>query len=470
MSTKEYKVMKEGRDFFTEAINIISSRSLDEFKSLIQKFKDNQETIETYEILQEFQSEGRTLLHISASYGKSDFVRYILTECKDRQVVNQPDKNGMTPLMHATVAESDETMKILIEFGANVNLKNKDSASCAHFAASDGSVPRLQLLVDAGADLSVCSGAGTPLHWAAGKGRTSVVKYLIEKKVDLNIPNKDTLPAVVMAGAAGNEEIVCDLIDAGATINHILSGNLTLLHLCAENGLLRAINLITALPIGIELNSLKTTDGNYPIHLAAMSKHRDIIEALLPFCQSLVNNMTVDEILADGEVRMIAWQKNHVNHASDTSQQPTTSTRNLESIEAPTDPQNIKSAEAHKLKGNEKYLKKDYAGAIEEYSAAIKLLGNSAPLWSNRSACYMAINDYNNALLDAEVCRRLDPNWPKGCYRLAAARLALGFYEDAAVAAFEGCKLDESNVELKKLLQDAVRLGQEEHKAKQNKS
>ena len=63
-----------------------------------------------------------------------------------------------------------------------------------------------------------------------------------------------------------------------------------------------------------------------------------------------------------------------------------------------------------------------------------------------------------------QVCRRLDPHWAKGCYRLAAARLELGKYEDAAVAAFEGCKLDESNEELKKLLKKAVKLGQEDHK------
>ena len=52
----------------------------------------------------------------------------------------------------------------------------------------------------------------------------------------------------------------------------------------------------------------------------------------------------------------------------------------------------------------------------------------------------------------------------KGCYRLASARFALEQYEDAAVAAFEGCKLDDNNEDLKKLLKLAVSKGQEEHK------
>ena len=76
------------------------------------------------------------------------------------------------------------------------------------------------------------------------------------------------------------------------------------------------------------------------------------------------------------------------------------------------------------------------------------------------------MNEAPDALLDAEVCRRLRPDWTKGCYRLAAARLELGLYEDAAVAAFEGIKLDSNNLPLKTLCQEAVKRGKEEHQKK----
>ena len=72
------------------------------------------------------------------------------------------------------------------------------------------------------------------------------------------------------------------------------------------------------------------------------------------------------------------------------------------------------------------------------------------------------MGDAHNALLDAEVCRRLRPDWTKGCYRLASARLALGLFEDAAVAAFEGVKLDPNDQKLKELTHEAVRRGREE--------
>ncbi len=76
------------------------------------------------------------------------------------------------------------------------------------------------------------------------------------------------------------------------------------------------------------------------------------------------------------------------------------------------------------------------------------------------------MNRPQDALLDAEVCRFLKPDWPKGCYRLGQARMACGLYEDAAVAAFEGMKLDNNNAELKKLTQEAVKRGKGEHQKK----
>ena len=65
-----------------------------------------------------------------------------------------------------------------------------------------------------------------------------------------------------------------------------------------------------------------------------------------------------------------------------------------------------------------------------------------------------------------KICRRLMPAWPKACFRLAKARLALKMYEEAAVAAFEGCKLDDANVDLKNLLRECVAQGKEDHQRK----
>ena len=141
---------------------------------------------------------------------------------------------------------------------------------------------------------------------------------------------------------------------------------------------------------------------------------------------------------------------------------------NLEPTTPAANEEDMKKSEEWKIKGNEAYHNKDYIAAIDFYTKAIRLRGDNETLWSNRSLCYLSMGkEYNQkALADAEVCRRLKPTWPRGCYRLACARLALGLYDDAAVAAFEVYKLDESNQELIDLLQKTVQLGKEDHQKK----
>ena len=162
-----------------------------------------------------------------------------------------------------------------------------------------------------------------------------------------------------------------------------------------------------------------------------------------------------------------------------------------EDTNPPLSPEDEKKALELKDKGNQYYMAKEYRKAIDFYTQGIRLHGNNHVLWGNRSACFLGLNDVlihttitaagnNNtestviscssnlmALRDAEICRSLAPQWAKGCYRLAMARLANKQFEDAAIAAFEGCKLEQDNKELKALLVNCVKLGQEDHKAKQ---
>ena len=46
---------------------------------------------------------------------------------------------------------------------------------------------------------------GTPLHWAAGKGRTEAIKFLAEKGCDLDMISSQGLSAVLMAAVRNNQ-------------------------------------------------------------------------------------------------------------------------------------------------------------------------------------------------------------------------------------------------------------------------
>jgi len=495
----QYKDAKKNQEFFKECIEACMSNKLPKLKELLEKYLIDNPNINAQMLITGFQSEGKNLLHIASSSGHEDILDYILNQCSlisssqsstitynSTELVNMQDDRGHTPLINAVIAENNSMVKTLIKLGANVNLKNKDGNTSVHFAAGDGSVERLEILVEAKADITCTSSSGTPLHWAAGKGRAKAIKYLIDKGSNINCLNDGGLPPVLLAAVSGSDEGTSLLVEAGCDIGHIVSGNLTLLHICAENCLTSSVSAILRTETGRKSCQVETADGNLPIHLAAMSKDREIISLLIPFTDGLTST-DIDAIIEDGKRRLELWEKkNNRNGNEDKNIASSTTAKEVENTLAATSKENEELSKTWKDKGNDFYkaaiklgldksseskIKKEEAlrEAINCYTEAIKLHGSDATYWCNRSVCHLTLGLPQQALTDAEVSRKLDPNWPKACFRLACARLELKQYEDAALAAFEGCKLDQNNNELKELLNKAVKLGRDDYQSSQKK-
>ncbi|XP_063854233.1 dnaJ homolog subfamily C member 7-like isoform X1 [Scylla paramamosain] len=83
-------------------------------------------------------------------------------------------------------------------------------------------------------------------------------------------------------------------------------------------------------------------------------------------------------------------------------------------------------AERKKNEGNELYKTKEYRDALRLYTQAIDLCPDCAAYYSNRSACYMMLGKYTEALNDAREAVRLDKTFVKGYIRVAKCNIALG--------------------------------------------
>ena len=59
------------------------------------------------------------------------------------------------------------------------------------------------------------------------------------------------------------------------------------------------------------------------------------------------------------------------------------------------------------------------------FHQAILLDPADATLYSNRSLCHLKIGEKGDALVDANTCISLRPEWPKGYYRKGAAHMSL---------------------------------------------
>ncbi|KAF0689219.1 Aste57867_19306 [Aphanomyces stellatus] len=89
------------------------------------------------------------------------------------------------------------------------------------------------------------------------------------------------------------------------------------------------------------------------------------------------------------------------------------------------------AADNEKNLGNEEFNAKNYDQAIHHYTEAIKLAPTNHIFYSNRSAAYGALNNWEKAEEDAKECARLNPSFKKGLLRLANAQRQLGKNDEA---------------------------------------
>ena len=133
--------------------------------------------------------------------------------------INQRGPFGSTPLMYAVLYGDEADVKMLLDKGADPNIRNDANASALMWAAGDP--PKATLLVAHGADVNARSDAGrTPLVIAAGMPRgVEVVKLLLEHHADPNVKTPGLLvEASALSEAAPNYEVLRLLIDHGANV------------------------------------------------------------------------------------------------------------------------------------------------------------------------------------------------------------------------------------------------------------
>lgn len=133
-----------------------------------------------------------------------------------------------TGLMHAAEGGHSELVRLLLEAGAKVNLKDKscpgeDGAFTAlHYAALNGHSDVIVHLLKNGAKIdAVTKGAGgSPLKMAVSHKHIEAAAQLIKLGANPNLPDKVLgQTALQIAAQEGDEDIVRLLLRAGANVN-----------------------------------------------------------------------------------------------------------------------------------------------------------------------------------------------------------------------------------------------------------
>ncbi len=164
--------------------------------------------------------EGQTPLFIAVTNQHQQIVEYLITNGAD---VNLKTKHGYTPLLRAAEKGNVSIVEYLLSKGAAIDETNGFECTTAlHAACIDFfGLNVVKVLVDAGANVNLKNKYGqSPLFKAASYTRLDIVRYLLSNGASVNEKNgKDELTALYMACYNGDLDIVKVLVDAGADIN-----------------------------------------------------------------------------------------------------------------------------------------------------------------------------------------------------------------------------------------------------------
>lgn len=109
-----------------------------------------------------------------------------------------------------------------------------------------------------------------------------------------------------------------------------------------------------------------------------------------------------------------------------------------------------------KEEGNAAFKAGDYATAVKCYTAALQQTDKDTHfLFSNRSAAFLQMKQFVEALEDAEACIKLKPDWCKGYFRKGKVLMAEKKYNEAYSQFYTGLLKDPKNDELLKQLETA---------------
>jgi hypothetical protein len=170
-----------------------------------------------------------------------------------------------------------------------IALDNHDAngMSALHWAALEGQVECVQLLINAGASIeNLNSGLNTPLMLAASRGQDNVVLNLIAHEADIHVRNLKDRDALFMAvlyaeQSVGLYNIIQSLISHGIDVNAADASGSTALHECSSRNLSRSVMLLV--DAGANVNLMHSRNGLTPLQLACTIANPDVetVRALL---------------------------------------------------------------------------------------------------------------------------------------------------------------------------------------------
>jgi ankyrin repeat protein len=173
--------------------------NLEIIKLISQKLYDGFTSAESYLTLKN--KHGKTFFHISCAVGGYNIVEYVLKDLKMTFFVRIQDNDDNTGLHLASKHGHLHVVNLLLEYGADMNLKNKEFNNALELSCRYGYYEITKKLINQYSTINLESHSkDNPLNFACKEGAYEVVELLLAKgaAIDtLNDENKNCLDVAI---------------------------------------------------------------------------------------------------------------------------------------------------------------------------------------------------------------------------------------------------------------------------------
>ena len=209
---------------------------------------------------------GLTCIHSAIKYCSKEILQAIIGHGAD---INATCKNNVTALMLACLSGNIEAINVLLKAGADISIASVDGATWIHCAV-DGTCSRetLKAVISHGADVNTTGNNNvTALMMACWKGNVDAIHALLNAGADPNITDIKGATCILYAVDGDcSKETIQAIISRGADVNATDNSKLTPLIIACQKGYVDVVNVL--LNAGADCNIADGQYGKTCIHTA----------------------------------------------------------------------------------------------------------------------------------------------------------------------------------------------------------
>ncbi|XP_059176383.1 protein phosphatase 1 regulatory subunit 16A-like isoform X2 [Physella acuta] len=208
----------------------------------------------------------------SAARNDLEEVRRLLENKVSPDVTNE---DGLTALHQCCIDDNEEMLKLLLEFGANVNACDSEMWTPLHAAATCGHVTLCKHLIERGAELLAVNADGNMPYDIC---EDEITLDYIETEMAKRGITQEQIDTTRLTTERQMLNDLKELVASGGDLEFKDAVGATMLHIAAANGFLDAVEFLLDHHVSVDA---RDNESWQPIHAAAYWGQLDILELLV---------------------------------------------------------------------------------------------------------------------------------------------------------------------------------------------